>query len=125
MVQSIDSRTFVRYHLSMSFATRFSVPLVAKGKPEELYQGIKRRLSCPRYPLTNRRIFRLEMEHNGTIKVGRTQIEVGKRLYEGGEFVVAIFETIGWYLVCTKTRGALSGTPHYIDGQDVIEVVDF
>jgi hypothetical protein len=109
----------------MNNPPRFFLPLISKCGPKELYQQIKRRLFCPSYPLTDRRIFKLVLEHDGTIKVGRTQIEVGKKIFEGGEFIVAIFETKGWYLVATKTNGAVMGRPYYVDGQDVIQIVDF
>jgi len=76
-------------------------------------------------PITDHRIYRLICEHNGDIKVGRTEIEVGKKLYEKGETVITIFESSGWYLVCTKSRGALKGHPHCVCGKDVVEVVEF
>ena len=99
--------------------------MVCQYSNEIYHQLIKRRLSCLRYPLADRKIFKLVLEHQGTIRVGQTQIEVGKMIYEGGEFVFAIFETAGWFLACTKTRNAFSGTPYYVDGQDVIQVLDF
>ena len=63
-------------------------------------------------------------EHDGDIKVGRTEIEVGKKLREKGETVIAIFEIKDWYLVCTKSRGALKGH-RIVCGKDVVEVVEF
>ena len=109
----------------MNVKPGFFIPFISQQKTEVLYQQIRRRLSCPSYLLTDRRIFKLVLEHQGKIKVGQTKIEVGKGIYEGGDFVLAIFETAGWYLVCTKTRGGFTGTPLYVDGQDVVRVIDF
>jgi len=39
---------------------------------------------------TDRRIFKLIREHNVDIKVGRTEIEIGKKLDEKGETIIAI-----------------------------------
>ena len=58
-------------------------------------------------------------------KTPKTEIEVGKKLDEKGETVIATFESNGWYLVCTKSRGALKGHPHCVYGEDVVEVVRF
>jgi hypothetical protein len=64
------------------------------------------------------------LEHHGVVNVSRMTVQIGSRFYEDGP-VVAIFETEGWYMICTKTRGALVGSPKYIDGNDVVEAVEF
>ena len=38
---------------------------------------------------------------------------------------IAIFESEGRYLVCTRSRGALIGCPAYVDGKDFVGVVEF
>jgi hypothetical protein len=75
-------------------------------------------------PITGTNIFQLELEHNGVIKIPRMNIQIGSRFYQE-ESVIAIFESKGWYLVCTRSRGALAGSPWYIDGNDVVRVVEF
>jgi hypothetical protein len=70
-----------------------------------------------RFPITNRRVSKLITEHNGDIKTPRIEIEVCKKLNEKGETFIMIFEIKGWYLVCTKSRGALKGHPHCIMGR--------
>jgi hypothetical protein len=71
-------------------------------------------------------IFKLIRDHSDDIKVGRTKIDVGKRMEDGkGETVVAIFEIKDWYLVCTKSWGALKGHPQCVSEVDVVEVVEF
>jgi hypothetical protein len=41
------------------------------------------------------------------------------------EIVVAIFESQGFYYICTPTRGVLSSVPYLVGADDVIAVEDF
>ena len=109
-------------------AHKFFVPLVAANRFEEIYLRVKQYVQSqsPYSVITNRRIFRLVLEHNGTLKVlGQYILEVGKPVHDNGETVIAIFEIEVWYLICTKSRGALKDVPTWIDGQDVVAVVEF
>ncbi|MGI2335753.1 MAG: hypothetical protein ACRKGH_03805 [Dehalogenimonas sp.] len=56
---------------------------------------------------------------------GQYPIEVGKPINDKGETVIAIFEAKDWYMVCTKSRGALTGHPHYVSSEDVVETEQF
>ena len=76
------------------------------------------------FSTTDSHIFQLVLEHHGAVNVSRMTVQIGSRFYEDVP-IVAIFETEGWYMICTKTRGALAGSPKYIDGNDVVEVVEF
>ena len=76
------------------------------------------------FSLTDKHIFKLELEHNGVVKVARMSVEIGSRFYQD-EPVIAIFESRGWLIVCTKSRGALIGSPLYIDADDVVGVIEF
>ncbi len=49
-----------------------------------------------------------------------TEITVANLIHEKGETVIAISKIKDWYLVCTKSRGALKGHPHCICGEDVV-----
>ena len=53
------------------------------------------------------------------------EVQVGKPLGERDEIVVAIFESKGWYLICTLNQGVVAGSPKFIDRVDVTQVVDF
>jgi hypothetical protein len=64
------------------------------------------------------------MEHHGTVNVSRMTVQIGMRSYTS-EPIVAIFAIKGWYQVCTKSMGALAGSPKYISGNDVVEVVKY
>jgi hypothetical protein len=102
------------------------LPLHSKQNPEELYESLRDYVnSVTGFAITSRRIFKLEMEHDSNIKVGKTEVEVGKKLGERDGIVVAIFEMKDWYLVCTESRGAFVDSPFYIDGADVTHVIDF
>jgi hypothetical protein len=51
-------------------------------------------------------------------------IEIGTKIYQE-EPKIAIFESKGRYLICTKSRGAMTGGPMYVYGSDVVGVVEF
>jgi hypothetical protein len=111
----------------MNNSPAFFIPSKRKINSEDLYLRIKSyaQSQFPNQPITDRRIFKVISEHNGDIKTPKYEIEVGRPINEKGETVIAVFETSGWYLVCTKRRGALVGHPHCVCGQDVVEVVEF
>jgi hypothetical protein len=54
----------------------------------------------------------------GVVNISRMTIQIGSRFYGDG-LIIAIFETKGWFMICTKTMGALVGSPKYIDGNDL------
>jgi hypothetical protein len=100
--------------------------LQSKQSQEELYKSLRDYVqSTTGFAITNRRIYKLETEHNGAVKVGKSEISVGKRLGEGGEIVVAIFEIKDWYMVCTQSRGAFMDSPVYVSGSDVTLAIEF
>ena len=100
---------------------RFIIPMTINPKSEEAYLKIKQYIvNLTGFALTNRKIRKLEIEHNGPVKTTKTELEVGKNRCNGNDIVVAILETKGWYIVCTKSRAALTGSPSYIDAKDVI-----
>ncbi len=104
----------------------FFIPLNAKQSQEDLYASLRDYVqSTTSFAITKRRIYRLETEHNTNINVGKSEIAVGKRLGEGGQIVVAIFEMKDWYLVCTESRGAFVDSPVYVDGADVTLAIEF
>ena len=119
----------------MSPSTRpFFLPSTRALTPaqyESLYNSIKTFITTNcHYVLTDRRIFKIALETHFSSLVINTEIEVGKPLGEKGEVVIAIFEIAegtgkGWFLVCTKSRGALKGHPHCVNGEDVVRVVGF
>ena len=76
------------------------------------------------FPVTDSNIFQLVMEHHGAVNVSRMTVQVGMRSFTS-EPIVAIFAINGWFQVCTKSMGALAGSPKYISGKDVIEVVKY
>ena len=109
----------------MDTPPKFFIPLYSNRTSEELYQIIKARNTSPSYPITDRRIFKLVVEHKGPIKITPVEVQVGKQLGEHDEVVVAIFESQGWYLVCTLNQGAVAGSPKYIDAEYCNQVVEF
>jgi hypothetical protein len=76
------------------------------------------------FSITDSYIFQLVLEHHGVINVPRMTVQIGSRFDENGP-IAAIFEIKGWFMICTRTMGALTGSPRYIDGKDVVEVVEF
>ena len=76
------------------------------------------------FPVTDSNIFQLVMEHHGAVNVSRMTVQVGMRSFTS-EPIVAIFEINSWFQVCTKSLGALAGSPKYINGKDVVEVVKY
>ncbi len=105
---------------------RLFIPLQSKQRQEELYTSLRDYVqSTTGFAITDRRIYKLETEHKGVVNVGKSEMAVGKRLGEGGEIVVAIFEMKGWYLVCTQSRGAFMDSPVYVSGADVTLAIEF
>ncbi len=105
---------------------RLFVPLQSKQSQENLYESLRDYVqSTTSFAITDHRIYRLETEHNTNINVGKSEIAVGKRLGEGGQIVVAIFEMKDWYLVCTESRGAFIDSPVYVSGADVTLAIEF
>jgi hypothetical protein len=102
---------------------KFFIPLYKNPEEtEKFYQAIKQSaLSTTGYPLTERRIFKLEFQHNGI----KFEDEVGEITDTNHEYVIAILESEAWYLVCTPSRGALVGTPMYVGKHDTSHVEDF
>ena len=76
------------------------------------------------FPVTDSNIFQLVMEHHGAVNVSRMTVQIGMRSFTS-EPIVAIFAINGWFQVCTKSMGALAGSPKYISGKDVVEVVRY
>ena len=110
----------------MDNAPRLFIPLQSKQSQEELYKSLRDYVqSTTGFAINNRRIYRLETEHTGAVNVGKSEISVGKRLGEGGEIVVAIFEIKDWYMVCTQSRGAFMDSPVYVSGSDVTLAIEF
>ena len=71
---------------------------------------------------TDRRIFRLEIEHEGTTLVA----EVGKVLHDDvNELVFAIFESEGKYFICTLNHGIAHGKPLVVYANAIHSVIDF
>jgi hypothetical protein len=75
-------------------------------------------------PISSKYIFRLITEHNGVIKVGRMEVQVGIR-YGDDEPIIAIFEMKDWFIIAYRSRGELVGCPKYLPAKDVVEVVEY
>jgi len=76
--------------------------------------------------ISDRRIYKLELGHNGTIKGIKSEVEVGNIIGEYDKSqVIAIFESESWYLVCERREGEKIGIPLYVDRDDVSKVIDF
>jgi hypothetical protein len=105
----------------------FFIPSVKKLQPETIYQKLKKyAVSSSKMHISDRRIFRLELEHNGTLKGIKSDIEVGGTIGEYDKTqVITIFESESWYIVFIKRKGKKLGIPLYIDGEDVTEVIEF
>jgi len=65
------------------------------------------------WDVTDRRIFRIEFQHKGI----PYEAEVGKVTDFNREMVVAILES-HTFLICTTSRGALSGAPPIMVGKE-------
>ena len=105
---------------------KFFIPLTKNLKPEALYQSVKKYVvSQFHLPLKDRRIFKLECEHNGTIKGIKSEVQVGEIIEFDKALVIAIFESDDWYVLCTKKQGASRGEISYIDKADAGKVVEF
>ncbi len=76
------------------------------------------------FPVTDSNIFQLVMEHHGAVNVSRMTVQIGMRSLTS-EPIIAIFAINGWFQVCTKSMGALAGSPKYISGKDVVEIVKY
>jgi hypothetical protein len=84
-----------------------------------IYAQAERTLGWKADPL--RRIWRLEYRHNGV----PMEAEVGLHDADSGEVVYAILDTPQSYLVCTTTRGVVSGTPILVGKRDASSVIAF
>ena len=71
-------------------------------------------------PLTEKRIFRISYQ----CERGEESAEVGKPECSCGEPVIAIFES-DCYLICTPSRGVLSGTPVRVEKKEAGTVEEF
>ena len=87
---------------------------------EEIYQGIKKfaadQVSAP----TDRRIFRIEYQHDGK----PSYAEVGKNDPVTKELVMAILEGVP-FMVCTPNRGVLRGIPVLVGKDEITDIQDF
>jgi hypothetical protein len=70
--------------------------------------------------ITNRRIYKITYRHNGKYH----EAEVGKTCDTNNEPIIAILESNA-YLVCTPSRGVISGMPIFVGNQEAWDVVDF
>ena len=111
----------------MDSPPNFFIPSVKKSKPETIYQKLKEyAVSSSQMHVSDRRIFRLELEHKGTLNGIKSEVEVGGTIGEHDKAqVIAIFESESWYLVYTRRKGEKIGSPLYIEGKDVTEVIEF
>ena len=104
---------------------RFFVPLANDPRhSEELYGKIRGRLPAPDPEISDRRIYSLKFEHNGSLHSlvvgGHCQI-----LGDAGP-VMAIFETgKGEHYICTPKRGAFEGEPYRIDRHSISGIEEF
>ena len=72
-------------------------------------------------PIADTRIRALAWEHAGR----RHRAVVGQRLPQAGGIVLAICEARGEYLLCTPSRGFLTGQPLRVNNGTVRSVEDF
>ncbi len=80
---------------------------------EQTYTAIKIFAEEQTWPISDRRIFRIEYKHFVRTRAGvrvEWEAEVGKVFEEIGEPCIAIFESNS-FLVCTPNRGAIRGIP--------------
>ena len=101
---------------------KFFVPgAESQEQAEKIYAGIKDSVrKSTGYSIATRRIFRIEYRHGGITQ----EAEVGKPSSANGEEVMAIFQS-DLYLVCTPTRGVISGSPLLVEQNEVLQAVDF
>jgi hypothetical protein len=100
------------------------VPIIS-GAQKAFNARIKTYLErLTRFPITKSDIFQLEMEHNEAVNVSRMTVRIGARFFQD-EPIAAIFEIKDWYVICTRSKGALAGSPRYIAASDVVGVVEY
>lgn len=100
---------------------KFFVPLEEdEKKAEEIYKAIKSFAhTTTGWQILENRIYSISFSHDGK----RYTATVGEDAPEIGGLVVAILASSGAYLVCTPTRGVISGMP-YLAG-NVHSVTEF
>ncbi len=89
---------------------------------ESVYRGIKDfAFQQMGWKISNRRINFIKYTHDSKDYIA----EVGKEEKRTGAEVIAILESEGPYLVCTKDRGVLRGEPIMIGKSSVYQEKDF
>lgn len=104
---------------------KFFIPRF-EGKPKDAEKILEAtRKVCSEqvgFPLSERRIFKMEFTHDGKNFV----VEVGQVLRDRvNETVVAILDAGNLYLVCTRNRGVVRGEPYLVGKSSAWDVVDF
>ncbi len=103
---------------------RFFVPSANDPRDaEERYRRLRDRLAASIGPVSERRIYRLKFEHDGTKRIAMVGSD---RHGFGSAPVCAIFEgSDGSKYVLTQNGDAGDGEPHPIPPNQVIETEDF
>lgn len=73
------------------------------------------------WDIIDRRIYSITHQHSGRNHVAT----VGKVYERSGEMVIAILESTGTFLICTKNRGIARGMPILIGENKIVEVTEF
>lgn len=104
---------------------RFFIPFVKDdAEAQEAYAALKQSVAGGQAELlSERRIHSVRYRHNGT----QYHTRVGKVHAANREIVWAIFydPPRDLYLVCTPTRGVMSGCPILVGGSEVMATLDF
>ena len=87
---------------------------------EKVYQSFVA-FNRANYPVRERRIYAIGYTHE---KKGYTAI-VGEQEERTGDLILAIFEALPVYLVCTVAGGGLKGGPVLVGEREIAYVVDF
>ena len=111
---------------------KFFVPEMTDAEQaEQVWQAAKKFAEQTLgWKVTDRRIFRLSYIHGGEsyeAEVGKSQHREdssGRRRLSGGEPVMMILESNA-FLICTPTRGVLSGMPILVGQEEVTWAEDF
>src|SRR6185369_6547949 len=100
---------------------KFFIPLAKDSEQaEQVYQAVRKNINSTG-PIFDRRIFAI------TYKIGRTTIraEVGEAIDFARGPVIAIYESVGIYYVCSAFVGAAYGSPELVATKDVSQIEYF
>ena len=102
---------------------KFFIPTATPEHAERVWRQMRQFADpalCGR--LSDRRVFRVEIERDGKALVA----EVGQAMAnDANELVFAILESEGDYFICTLNHGITQGRPFRIDSKTVRTAVDF